>query len=121
MSNAQRPRVVAARIPTRDGFTLSATYRAGQPVIYSGVSITYRPALQVQAQEFLDDPRKYVVKARELAAKHVTGWNVAGDDPDTVAPVSLDTVTELAYPVLDWMVNCITGYAPQTEAEDAKN
>lgn len=89
-------------------------------MIYSGVAISYRPCLQDQSADFMDDPRKYIVKARELVAKHVTGWNVAGDEPDSVAPITEATVKELAYPVIDWMVNCVTGYAPVTELDDAK-
>lgn len=117
----RKPRLVACRVPIRDGFTMTDTYRPGEPILYSGVAITYRPALQTETAEFLDDPRKYVVKARELVAKHVTGWNVADDGGDDVAKIDAESVAQIAYPVLSWMANCITGYAPRTEIEDAKN
>lgn len=121
MSDSKRPRLVQCRVKINDGFTMSDTYRAGEPIVYSGVAISYRPALQVESADFIDDPRKFIIKARELVVKHVTGWNVANDKGDDVAPVTPETVAELAYPVLSWMVNCVTGYAPREEGEDAKN
>lgn len=121
MADAKKPRLVACRIPTRDGFTMHATYREGENVVYSGVAIEYRPTLQTQAVAFLDDPRDFLIKGRELVVNHVKGWNVAGDVAGDAAPLTPETVAELAYPVLSWMVNCITGYAPKSEADDAKN
>lgn len=121
MSEKKKPRLVVCRIPARDGFTLDDVYREGEDIIYAGVAIQYRPALQTQTSEFLDDPRAYLVKSRALVLKHVTGWNVAGDNPAEAAPITEEVVAELAYPVLTWMVNCITGYAPRTEVDDAKN
>lgn len=121
MSEKKSLRVVSCRVPVRDGFTLSDVYRDGEAIIYSGVAITYRPALQTEAADFLDDPRKFIVKGRELILKHVTGWNVANDDGTDVAPLAAESVAQLAYPVFSWMINCITGYAPRSELDDAKN
>lgn len=115
-----KPRLVVCRVPIRDGFTQSDTYD-GAAARYRGTAIAYRPALQDQCAEFLDDPRKYVVKARDMIVKHVTGWNVANDDGNDVAPINPVSAAELAYPILSWMVDCITGYAPQVEVEEAKN
>jgi len=53
--------------------------------------------------------------------KHVRGWNVANDTGDDVAPVNLEAVKALVFPVLCWMTECITGYGPAKEVEDAKN
>lgn len=121
MSEKKKPRLVVCRIPARDGFTLEDVYREGEDIIYAGVAIQYRPALQTQTAEFLDDPRAFLVKGRALVLKHLTGWNVAGDTAEDAAPITAEVIAELAYPVLNWMVNCITGYAPRAEVEDAKN
>jgi hypothetical protein len=121
MSEKKRVRVVAARVPIRDGFTQDATYRDGQNVMYAGTQITYRPALPEAVADFLDDPRKYIVKGRQLVLKYVTGWNVADDTGENVAEINEQTVKELAYPVLDFAVNCITGYAPTKAGEEEKN
>lgn len=121
MDGQKKVRVVAGRVPIRDGFTLSDVYRDGQPIIYSGAAITYRPCLQVQSADFMDDPRKFVDKARALVLKHLVGWNIEGDEPGTVAPITEVTVGELAFPLLSWMADCVTGYAPRKEGDDAKN
>ena len=112
---------IAARIPVKDGFTLSATYQAGRAIIYSGVTIQYRPALQEEYIAYISDPRKPLVKMREWVLRHLTGWNVAGDVEGSVAPITLETVSELAPPVLDWIDSCVNGYAPKQEAADLGN
>lgn len=115
-----RPKFVRCRVPINDGFTESATY-TGTAQRYHGVSISYRPALQEEVNGYQDDPRDFVVKAREMVLRHVRGWNVANDAGDDVAPLNADTVKQLAYQVLCWMCDCITGYGPAAEVTDAKN
>lgn len=117
----QKVRVVSGRVPIRDGFTLSNVYKPDVPVLFSGAAITYRPALQQQTADYMDDPRKYLEKSRELVRKHLVGWNIEGDEPGSVAPINEQTVAELAYPLLSWMVDTVTGYAILAEVADAKN
>lgn len=119
MSAPVLPAPVAARI--RDGFTFTAVYQEGRALLYSGVAIQYRPALQDEYAEYVGDPRKPLAKMREWVAKHVVAWNVEGDEPGTVAPLGVESVKQLAYPVLDWMDSCVNGYAPKSEVADAKN
>lgn len=115
-----RPKLVSCRIPIRDGFTQTDTYK-GAASRYHGVAISYRPALQQQVADYLDDPRPFLVKAREIVERHVTGWNIPDDTGENVAKIDAATVKEIVYPVISWMVDCITGYAPVVEADDAKN
>lgn len=115
-----RPKLVNCRVPINDGFTDAATY-SGPAKRYTGVAISYRPAIQEEVSSYQDDPRDFLIKAREMVVKHVRGWNVANDTGDDVAPIDAAAVKQLAFPVLCWMVDCVTGYGPAKEVEEAKN
>lgn len=112
---------VKARLNVKDGFTLTDTYSPKPANRYEGVSITYRPALSDEVFAFQRDSRGYVAKGRDLVLKHVTQWNIQDTEPGTVAPLTPDVMKEIPFPVLDWMIDCIHGYAPKVEREDAKN
>lgn len=112
---------VKARLNVKDGFTITETYKPRPVNIYEGVTIVYRPALSDEVFAFHADARKFPVKGRELVLKHVTVWNIQDTEPGTVAPLTPDVMKEIPYSVLDWMIDCINGYAPKTEREDAKN
>jgi hypothetical protein len=114
----KKPRLVQCRTKIADGFTKTATCEKAP---YAGTAISFRPCLQTEVADFLDDPRKYIVKGRELLAKKLTGWNVADDTGEDAAPLTPESLAEIAYPVLDWMINAVTGYAPTDEVADAKN
>lgn len=122
MATKQLPGVVSCRTPIRDGYTKKAVFRENNPDMpYSGVAILFRPALQSEVVEFLDDPRPLDERANELILKHVTAWNVSNDDKTGVAELKKETVAELVYPVLNWMVDSIVCYAISEEVTDEKN
>lgn len=113
--------LVKALVVVRDGYTQTGTFDPPGGSPYKGVEVKFRPATADQAYEFFDDKRKYPVKARSLVLAHVKEWNVA-DESGTAAAVTPETAGQLAYTVLDWMVNLIVGYAAAgKDAEDAKN
>lgn len=121
MSESKGVRVVSARVPVRDGFTSEAVYKPDSEEFGAGTAIKFRPALQEEVADFLDDPRKFTAKAREMLLSKLTGWNVSDDAGTDVAPITAETLAEIHYPVFAWMVDAVTGYAKRQEAADLKN
>ena len=127
-----------------DGYTLDGTIPAQgkQPEI----NFRYRPALYAEVKEWTNSVRTtgklHEAATVKLLVKHVASWDVtikAGslrkimgkdaepvvadheDDDVVLVPIHAKTLARVPQPVLDQLVNFVTGYAPEDQGDDAKN
>lgn len=108
----------------QDGFTLDGKVEARLP-LYPEVRFTYRPALArsiyaARAQNARGKPEDELQSDAKMVAQHLVSWDVLGADGE-VAPITLENIQRLAYPVLQVILAHIQGYAVTEEQADRKN
>jgi hypothetical protein len=107
----------------RDGYTFKGRIeeRAG---LWPEVHFEYRPALQVQANDYLTRPRRNGEEATaadvELVARHLVRWDATAED-GALLPIKADTLRGIWQPVIQIFINHILGYTASEQAADAGN
>ncbi len=111
-----------AKVLIRDGYTREATFPARHGI--HAVQFKYRPALPERAYGYLRASKAngpdQMREASNLLAEHLVGWDIDGDG-DAPAPLVAASFKRLPLPLLDFMVDCVTGYGPDEAARDAGN
>jgi hypothetical protein len=105
-----------------DGYTLDATVRVPR---WPAVVIKYRPALPAAVREFYLATRKAANGDAEVKAiagiltKHLVGWDI--EDNGSPCAVTERAILHVPEPILQRMVDLVTGYGPEEQAADEKN
>jgi len=106
-----------------DGYTLDGEVKANG---WPKVAVKYRPALPAQTRDFVITRGRASTGPEEMKAvvallkKHVLGWDIE-EVPGKPAPVSEYTINRVPDPVLQRIIDLVTGYGPEQAAEDEKN
>jgi hypothetical protein len=100
-----------------DGFTLKGRVEP-LPGLHDGVSFTYRPALPARVAAWTKakgvSAEKNLAADLKLLTEHVTEWD---DD----APIDEPTLRRVYYPVLQQMIDHVTGYSASVWEAAEKN
>lgn len=105
-----------------DGFTLDGCLepRHGFP----SVRFTYRLAHPEKVYSYLREPRstgrQFMEAASKMLAEHLVSWDIT-DRAGNAVPISETTLRRIAHPVLEQMLDTVTGYGPEVREVDVKN
>ena len=106
-----------------DGYTLDDTVKTNR---WPAVAVKYRPALPAQTRDFVIDRGKAETGEAEVKAisklleAQLVGWDIESA-PGQPAPISYATVSRVPDPVLERLVDLVTGYGPKKAENDEKN
>ena len=104
-----------------DGYTLDGLVPAR--LGYPPVRFKYRPALPEKVYAFTREPRpasQHIDAVVTLLAEHLVSWDVKGRDGNLL-PVTAHVLRRIAVPVLEAMLDHVTGYTAEQRAADLGN
>ncbi len=105
-----------------DGFTLDAVLepRHGFPA----VKISYRLAHPGKVYAYLrvqkNPGKQFMDAASQMLLEHLVSWDVTDRSGNEVR-ISEITLRRIAHPVLERMLDAVTGYGPDVREADEKN
>lgn len=107
----------------RDGFTLEGKVEA-RPGLYPEIRFTYRPALPRRVAEYLKadkgTPEKEQRADTKLLLEHVQSWD-AHDENGQQLSFDEATLTRVYHPILQTLLNHVTGYTATDWQVQEKN
>ncbi len=105
-----------------DGFTLDAELppKHGFPAI----RFKYRLATPEKVYAYLREPKltgvQFAQAAVKLLAEHLVEWD-AKDNTGNAVPINERLLARVAHPVLERLLEHVTGYGPDAREADLKN
>lgn len=110
-----------------DGYTITDTIPGRGP--WGPIEFTYRPALPEATYDYLETDKRSGKKRMAATLKllfgsgtdpHVRSWDVK-DKEGNMVPVSEAALRKVPAPMLDKMLDIVSGYGLAEQEEDEKN
>lgn len=105
-----------------DGFTLNG--QVPPKFGFPAVSVVYRLAAPEKVYAYLREHRltgeQYLKAAVKLLGEHLVSWD-ARDQAGNAVPITERMLARVAHPVLERLLELVTGYGPDEREEDLKN
>jgi hypothetical protein len=117
---------VSQLVLIHDGFTAEGKYPAGKHGL-GAVEFAYRPALAEDVYAFQKQAKPtgaaHCQAICNVLLKHLISWTVKSRGGE-VAPLSLDNLKRLPYPILEHLIDTVFGVGPDAPVDlvdDLKN
>jgi hypothetical protein len=105
-----------------DGYTFDGLIEARGP--WPAVHFRYRPCLPEGVYDFLrgkrDTGKQSMRATMDMLMAHLVAWDITDPRGDLV-PIRAEFLARLPHPVLERMLDHVTGYSAPESISDAKN